>query len=830
MTIGKLSLVGKKKSLQVTFTNKKGNSVSMQATDLSASLANIKATKIDELDGLEVELDEVQGQPKRIRKPGENWKMPAPRVDSSQTTQRSNQQQERRGTLPQQGDFHNPYNFIPALPRLINHPDLGDHHPIGHGTYQADRWSGRIAVKLTTVTPLLIPDAAKAIGDEHKTYPLRVDAAGKPYLPPTSIKGMLRSAYEAVTNSRLSVFEKDHENRLAYRMPTNMGLGMVPARIEKNADGQKVIRLFPGTSNISSDGRPEPNLMYAAWLPRYFRGNISRDAVQYPDGTLPAHKEEVEAWLERFQHSRWDSRSNRHQKDFQYWRVREIVPSGQSLGSQPRETPSRDKRERSPHHESLGEFRKAHGFVCITKPNIDRKHDERVFFGSSDEDIVSLSAQEKEALEKQWINLITDYQEIHKDEICKQRKTSPPVLKNSVWSRHIKGNGFTLATDERELQAGTLCYARVEKINDKCKVLGLYPVTIARELFSLDPQSLLPKELRPATKIEDLSPTDRVFGWIRQKEGGGSQGAYKGNLRVHSIQCPDIPKDELIGKFGNEGFPLNILGQPKPQQAKFYVAKDQTGQSLLQNTEKKDSYIHGQALRGRKVYPHHANLPSQHWNNPLEDRTQINQDGYFQEYRRSGDQRDDQNRSIQAWVKPNITFSFDVDVTNLSNFELGALLWLLALPPDHYHRLGGGKPFGFGSVRLDIDWDNTDLRKGDDWQQYYQSLAPLSNANSKESEATIALFQKAFEEAYGDGKGFNDIPLIQAFCRSAQGFYDKLPIHYPRARQQGQTGAVPPHLEGKAFEWFVANERTGGPKAALPPLWDETGLPILNNR
>ena len=47
-------------------------------------------------------------------------------------------------------------------------------------------------------------------------------------------------------------------------------------------------------------------------------------------------------------------------------------------------------------------------------------------------------------------------------------------------------------------------------------------------------------------------------------------------------------------------------------------------------------------------------------------------------------------------------FGFDLHVTNLSRVELGALLWLLALPSDHFHRLGGGKPLGFGSVRLEM--------------------------------------------------------------------------------------------------------------------------------
>jgi hypothetical protein len=109
------------------------------------------------------------------------------------------------------GDFHNPYNFVPALPRnteSVKHSELGDRTPTGHGYYQEGYWSGKISVNLTTVTPLLIPDAAKATGDEHKIYPIRLGLDGKPYLPPTSVKGMLRSAYEAVTNSRLSIWSR----------------------------------------------------------------------------------------------------------------------------------------------------------------------------------------------------------------------------------------------------------------------------------------------------------------------------------------------------------------------------------------------------------------------------------------------------------------------------------------------------------------------------------------------------------------------------------------------------------------------------------------------
>ena len=53
-------------------------------------------------------------------------------------------------------------------------------------------------------------------------------------------------------------------------------------------------------------------------------------------------------------------------------------------------------------------------------------------------------------------------------------------------------------------------------------------------------------------------------------------------------------------------------------------------------------------------------------------------------------------------MKPRAAFTAVIDVINLNIAELGVLLWLLNLPDKHYHRIGGGKPLGFGSVRISI--------------------------------------------------------------------------------------------------------------------------------
>jgi CRISPR-associated protein (TIGR03986 family) len=769
MTLGKLSLVGKKQTLQIAFVNKKGNTVSLSPSEsaLSKPLLMLKRNDPKKLDNLEVEFDEAQGLPLNIREKGQTWENPAQVAHIAKQTQsrQSSDLNRSRQSLPK-GDFHNPYNFIPAPPRKDDHPDLGDHHPVGHGTYHADRWSGRIAVALTLKTPLLIPDAGRATGDEHKTYPLRVDAAGKPDLPPTSIKGMLRSAYEAVTNSRLAIFEK-HGERLAYRMPAK--IGPIPARVEKT-DAGLYLRL------MATD-----LLGYAAKLPRYQKHGqpldkgASQVALKYEQSrTLPKHQDAV-------------------------W----VMVDAKGKVTQIRE---REMGETSPGMEWQ------RGWACITGANISGKEYERIFLEDPSDRMIPVTDE----MRLLWGQLIKNYQEVHQKDLEKRRekKQSPDAYfgrepRKTAWSRHV------YEAQELTLGEGTLCY--VEMVENQ--VNALLPVSISRRLYDLPPVMLLDDRLKPAVSIQSLSPADRVFGWVCQGKPSpkNAKVAYKGNLRISAVQCLS---NKAIEPFHGLGLPLAILGQPKPEQTRFYIASDHHGSPLEPGIDKAEGYQdHSKTIRGRKVYPHHRALVEDYWENPTEENS-------AHEYRRlpATDEKicDDQNRSILGWVKPQTKFVFSIDITNLSDVELGALLWLLALPSEHYHRLGGGKPLGFGSIRLDIDWDKTELKTGQDWGVFYSSLiaAPTVEVTSDQVNDCIQKFQTALSQAYE--ANFTEIPFIAAFLKAAQGFNDRLPIHYPRVTAKASA-------ESKSFSWFVDNERSGqngGLKLPLPALVQETGLPL----
>lgn len=751
------TLIWNGKSLQVCYKSKKGKDTTVSPRQ--EALSNLIRQKREENpadlheQSVEIELG-ANGQPSQICLTGEaEIKAEVKEVSKVKET----------------GDFHNPYNFIPALPRQgkVAETELGDRPPVGHHAYLPDHWSGTITVKLITKTPLILHDAAKVrVENDHKIFPVRCGTDGRPYLAPTSIKGMLRSAYEIVTNSRLSVFS-GHEDCLAYRNPPS------PSKKQDQNKPKLIPAIVQSVTNQSLSLKllkydKLENYGYTVRLPRYPGRSSSNDgsaAIEplcYENSeTLPLHGEKV--WVTHNAQGiaqeihRWQARTPDNQQE---WKV---------------------------------------GWVCVTGKNINGKRFERVFIeGNSDREIPVLDEHTH-----MWKQLICNYKKANVRNLKKREKLQQPYEAylgskpgEIALSRHI------WEENSEELKPKMLCYVT---LNSQGNITAMAPVTISRQLYPVPPNPLLDKFLKSASALQDLSPADRVFGWVNQS----GSGSYKGQLRVSSVQCESSNAIEKL----DPPVPLAILASPKPEQARFYIAQDDQGTPLSDQLSKSSGYSDQHSIRGRKVYPHH-------------------QKGLqVKEWARTNQEKDDQNCSIEGWVKSGVPFTFTLDVINLSPVELGALLWLLDLKAnsksqkDYYHRLGAGKPLGFGSVQIEIDWENTRLCQGVQWQAFYSSLNTLLSHDAN-ARSYIDTYKDVFEQAYGQGQPFEQISLIQAFYQAIQGFQDNLPIHYPRLiaeKRKNQTEDNP------IFDWFGKNESLNqevpGAKLALPALWQEAGLP-----
>ncbi|MGH7091672.1 MAG: TIGR03986 family type III CRISPR-associated RAMP protein [Stellaceae bacterium] len=823
----------KKGGPRVRFTTSNGRPAeySVPRDEIDPSLARPAATEIT----VDLELG-PGGSPRRVRPQGAAW----PQTGAPTAAQLAGPQpQARRQTrAAARGDFRNPYNFIPPCERddkVLAGP-LGDHRPPGHERYHADRYSGKITVKLIAETPLLLLDPANAVPEReangHQTFPVLQGPDGKPLIRPTSIKGMLRSAYEAVTNSRFGIF-RAHEDRLGLRVPTGGSLALVPVRIERSGTGTLQAVLLTGTSNIGPDGRPADPfggaapLLYAAWVPG-FGGGGARPAPP----SLPPHGQQVECWLERWRRKRTvtDRRTGRSRvTTWEFWTWRAWTWGGTPLVPKPAPSPVPAYLDPDNHYcPTDAPLIKVTGWVCRSNRNIRNKHDERIFFIGAPGRSGTLPVTN--AVEQQWAMLIKDYQEIHRDE-RRKGMTGPPALPGCLWSRHIEAGEV-----EQKLEDGMLCHARLEiSGGGPAAIERLYPVMLSRDLFACAPADLLPRSLAPAPSIDCLSPADRVFGWV--KDGADqTTSAYRGNLRIGPVVC-ETPADQAIASWGQEtgnprSVPLAILGQPKPSQTRFYLGEGPAAKPLA-GRPKDQGYASGHRLRGRKVYPHHTGLAAEYWACPWKDRTKT-ADGQDrpQEYRRPCYQdprtrqwvdRDTQNHSVTGWVNPATAFTFDLWFANLDEVELGALLWLLDLDRwediqdgRHFHRLGGGRPLGFGSVALSIA--AAEIRTGAELADAYRTAFDDRPAaqSSLDPAGAVGAFKRMVETEYGGGMSFAEVSFIRAFLRAVRGFADGLPIHYPRLTAN-------PAPEGENFKWFVENEQ--GRKVALDDLSSDAGLP-----
>jgi len=156
---------------------------------------------------------------------------------------------------PAQGEarFLNPYNFVRFLGKVDRQG------PPSHDRYEG--LSGIIECAIIVKTPLFIskgePDKRE---DEHPLYSF-YSIGGKPVVPSSSLRGMLRSVYEAATNSCYLVFDNVRWYR---RMLSREGQGLIPAKIIKSSEGHS-LRLFKG-KRAAGDF---PHLQAAAWVRRY---------------------------------------------------------------------------------------------------------------------------------------------------------------------------------------------------------------------------------------------------------------------------------------------------------------------------------------------------------------------------------------------------------------------------------------------------------------------------------------------------------------------------------------------------------------------------------
>lgn len=130
--------------------------------------------------------------------------------------------------------------------------------------------------------------------------------------------------------------------------------------------------------------------------------------------------------------------------------------------------------------------------------------------------------------------------------------------------------------------------------------------------------------------------------------------------------------------------PQALLG-PKPTSFQHYLVQ------VVFNLKNRKHYNDDTSIRGNKLYWHKK---ENNW--------------------RENDEKKRQMKNVITKIKPAKTgaaFSGRIRFENLSQVELGALLFVLDLPKNCAHKLGMGKPLGLGSVKITPSLHLSDRQK-----------------------------------------------------------------------------------------------------------------------
>lgn len=231
----------------------------------------------------------------------------------------------------------------------------------------------------------------------------------------------------------------------------------------------------------------------------------------------------------------------------------------------------------------------------------------------------------------------------------------------------------------------------------------------------------IPEHLRDET-VTDMA--EAIFGYVKSnKMPCGKQRAYAGRVFVQdAVACPNqgaIMETAIVTP--------QILASPKPSTFQHYLTQpDEAAQNRSHLKHYASPTPDETVIRGHKLYWHRKVTRTQDY-----------------AYQGAPEEREKHKKQLTGItpVRAGARFSFRVYFENLTDEELGALLWVLDLPADCAHHLGMAKPLGLGSARIEV----TALRLTDRLARYRALFSGDQWTDGARADANVSDFKRRFE-------------------------------------------------------------------------------------
>ena len=305
---------------------------------------------------------------------------------------------------------------------------------------------------------------------------------------------------------------------------------------------------------------------------------------------------------------------------------------------------------------------------------------------------------------------------------------------------------------------------------------------IPRLRYKFSPLDLVPEEFCPGDSLKKLSFSEILFGTTgdntkKDEEKKDELVALSGRVFFEDAK-------NYKPKMIDNGNPVTLkaFGEPHPTLTTFY----------LDNIEKNYNENKGVNIRGRKFYWHHKEKIGKP----------------FSEYRKSVEMPKDKNgqnkfayNSSLELMDINNEFEFNVNFENLTDEELGVLIYAIELEDGLLHKVGKGKAFGFGSCKIEIK--EFLLENKDKYKDFL--IEPFEKESKKED-----YINKAKEKRYFDENRKNIKELKAILSKTNDLDFSESP--FPEdINKKGETNSL---------NWFVNNKK-GDRKIVLLSILDK---------
>lgn len=565
--------------------------------------------------------------------------------------------------------FVNPYTFVPQVPVPQREA------PAGHAMMGDDCLSGVLKITLTARTPLLIGGfgSHESDGEEYQNLPRRAD--GTVIVPGSGLMGAVRSVHEALAGGCLRVLDRD-------RVPVH--------RHPANAAETRDLRLAVVT-RVDADGRAEQVALCDEWvwipqelLPRD-EGRLPRtgdqllyegQAAPFPAGALTgvAARRVVAA------------KSQQH-------------PKGLAPGSIVRAG-------------EMGAVTSECWVLLVTGTNA-RAADRPVYFAAGRIGPGASLYKVPEPAWKAFQEVVAGADDLRPARLGKAGEEAGPgrpEYEGVWWPPQDTGGQSRQQIAERllaraRLHRGQPVWVRLDEDAGQVTEIRLSQLWRYQGRGTFGERA---GQAGPCTDPKQLCWSCRVFGSADTERRGvedlAVQSSYRGHVRVDDLLA--------VGDVEPLYWHLAPLASPRPSAGQFYL--DHTAVPAGKRVARKDTRPAAtwgseadtpglRPLRGRKFY----------WRTSDPTREPVPR-GRFREHQ-SGELG-----SKVALIPAGTVFTGRVTFDNLSLADCGSLL--AALDPQllNKHQLaegfglganwldsvisvGGGKPFGFGAVTIDVE-------------------------------------------------------------------------------------------------------------------------------